>query len=332
MMLLFSVVAMSIIYFYFLTFFNVINFEPYQILIYSLIAAPMFTLIYLYFTERYQEPYSYHVAIVGFPKSGKTTLIISLFGEAFAQRLPIRMVPKGTQTIDLVNLSLSMLEKGQSLGPTKDQDRFSFRGEVTMKYAFLSKKYNLEFGDFPGHDSQKYVEDFGPWLHKTEYFKWVSSSDAIIFVIDLGHYLNLKKRSGYIAEISSAIRAAWQYFIDVNEYRLKQVKNIPIILAFNKADLFSLDIRDYRTEPEYLNEIEEKIMEMGFGNKIPELTEIYHNNLIKGKSDVINDFENLITYLENETSNMHIIFTSSFGLYHGVRLGLKELFTEVLPS
>lgn len=333
---LITTIVITVIYFFILTYFNVINLSTYQIVFFSLLGSIVFSFAYIIVTGRFQEPQSYYVAILGFPKSGKTTLIISLFGEAFARRLPVKMMPKGEKTIDMVNQSLSLLERGRSLGPTQDQDRFSFRGEVIFKEAFFSKKYNVEFGDFPGHDSKQYMEEYGPWLHKTEFFKWVSDSDALIFVIDLSHYINPRKRSDYISEMSSAIRAAWQHFVDINEYRINRIRRIPIILAFNKADLFSIGIRYYgvetRISPTHIHEIEEKIMNLGFGNIIPEIKEIQYSDFIDGKDKVINDFNNIIKYLKNESNNVHVIFTSSFGLYQGIRLGIRELFISVLPK
>jgi hypothetical protein len=46
---------------------------------------------------------------------------------------------------------------------------------------------------------------------------------------------------------------------------------------------------------------------------------------------VKNDFKDLIKYFESESSNFHVLFVSSFGLYEGVRLGIKDLFKTILP-
>ena len=103
-------------------------------------------LFFQFFIQKYSVPWSYNVAIVGFPRSGKTTLLISLFGEIFAGMiLPIRITPKGTKTIERINESLEMLKKGQALGPTKDQDRFAFRADLTIKRFPFPHTYMVRF-------------------------------------------------------------------------------------------------------------------------------------------------------------------------------------------
>lgn len=301
------------------------NSQTILVLLY-LITIPLFIVPLL---EKYGLPKSHNVAIVGFPKSGKTTLIVSLFGDIFAGNIsPVSATLKGTSTIERVNESLERLERGRALGPTKDQDRFSFRADVSIKKYLNSTTYKVEFGDFPGEDSEKYSNEYGDWLHNTEFFKWVVDSDSIIFVVDLGGYLGrTDKRITYIAKTSSAIRAAWQHFLEFNGQKIKTVRKHPLILVFTKADLFcdSIINQDW-------NSSEEQIKKLGFGYYTPPRMEIEPDALDAGKKQVMQDYAELINYLESEASDFQVIFVSSFGLVNGKRLGINDLLPATLPK
>lgn len=299
--------------------------------------AIVLTLFFSLFTfqvliERFAVARSHIVAVVGFPKSGKTTLIVSLFGETFAGKTGlIRMMPKGTQTIERINASLEMLKKGKALGPTKDQDRFAFRALLTVGGVFR-RTYKVEFGDFPGDDSEAYAERYGPWLHNTEFFKWVAESDAIVFVIDLGRYLaGNQERIAYIARMSSAIRAAWQYFLDVNDQRTRQARRHPVVLAFNKADLFGvIESRDSNSRES--DNFGRMIASLAFGDETPPINVINPQMLEAAQKRVTADFGDLINFLRTEAPKFRVVFTSSFGLENGRLLGITELLRATLPG
>ena len=300
----------------------------FTLIILTLIIIPlMFTILYLYISKKLM-PVSRTVAIVGFPKSGKTTLIISLFGEIFAGRIgKMKIKPRGTKTIERINESLEMLEKGRALGPTKDQDRFSYRGDITFEGHLLSPTYKVEFGDFPGENSLEYTDEYGPVLHTTEYFKWVVDSDALVFVIDLGRYLiEDKQKKAYVAEMTKSLRSAWQHFLDNNEYRAKKVIRQPLVLVFTKADLFGLNENMFIS-----SRFEKEIAKLGFGTDIPPIKEIDYRAFENGQNQVNEDFAALIQYFKREAPNFQVVFTSSFGLLKGERVGFKDLISAVLP-
>jgi len=300
------------------------NYEMIEILLTLLVITIIFMTAQIIVTRH--NPISKTVAILGFPKSGKTTLLISLFGEIFAGNLPIRITPRGTKNIERINESLEMIERGRALGPTKDQDRFSFRADVTMGN-LIPRTYKVEFGDFPGEESQKYSEEYGSWLHNNEFFKWVIDSDALIFVIDLGLCLARdKNKKDYIAKMTKAFRATWQNFVDNNENRINEAKKLPLILVFTKADLFG--VKKYGDNWDIF---EDDIAKIGFGKDIPPIMDINQEAFEKGQIRVKEDFAELIQYFDRENPNFQVLFTSSFGIMHGKRLGFKELMMAVLP-
>jgi len=268
-------------------------------------------------------PRSYNVAILGFPKSGKTTLIVSLFGEIFARRITsVKAILRGAETIQRVNDCLQMIERGKALGPTRSQDRFGFRVDMTQR-KILARTYKVEFGDFPGDSSKEYIEKYGPWLHTTEFFKWVAESDSMVFVVDLGLYL--LKRTQYVPQISSAIRAAWQNYVDTKRQLGQEAGYSPLALVFSKADLFGFrNLKGVRP-------LQSVIMRFGFGEEVPPVKDIDHKAYAEGSERVRRDFRDLISYLESESRSFKIIFTSCFGLLEGKRLGIEELLDAILP-
>ena len=95
-------------------------------------------------------PRAYSIAVIGYPKSGKTFLITAVFGELFSGRLfDIKTVPRGQETIERINRDLEALAIGRSLGPTTDQDLFAYRADITRGHSLFVRKYKVEIGDFP---------------------------------------------------------------------------------------------------------------------------------------------------------------------------------------
>lgn len=295
----------------------------------SIVAIALLSILFATVLRPYFQAQSYYVAILGFPKSGKTTIITSLFGQAFAGNItPLKMSPRGTQTIEHINSNLERLLKGQALGPTRSQDRFAFRADLTIKRFPLPRNYKIEFGDFPGSNTETYIKKYGRWLHTTEFFQWVAESDAMIFVIDLAQYLtNHRQRTNYVAQMTTAMRAAWQHYLDVNSHRQNKVIKHPLVLAFTKADLFGVIKKD--ASPDL---IQKEIMKLGFGGETPPISEIDPLALKDGQEMIEHDFAELIRYFKVEAKNFNIIYCSCFSLYKNKMLGINDLMWSVLPQ
>lgn len=273
---------------------------------------------------------AHNIAIIGFPQSGKTTLITSLFAEIFAKRvLGLHLDPSGGSTIDRVNQDLARLETGVALGPTGDQERFSYRCNMEV-YSFLfPRTYKVEFGDFPGGDSRDYAERDWLWLHDTPFFKWVEAADALVFVVDLGAYLRAARGDtsprAFVAHMSAAIRGAWQHYVDSIEGGAAAASRRAVVLAFTKADL--CDLLGQAEDDRVLT----AIAKLGFGDTVPPVRRIDTAILRQLEEVVQGEFADLITYLRSQTRHFSVIFTSCFGTLEGRRLGLAELLKAVLP-
>lgn len=268
-------------------------------------------------------PEAYSVAIIGFPQSGKTTLITSLFDEVWKGRVPrLLFRPLGESTIERLNTDLAMLKKGKALGPTTDQDKFGYTARVRIPRAFGDRWLKVEFGDFPGEDSRVFAEEFGNLLHKTPFFNWAVTADAFVFVIDIAALRQDGERE-YVPEVSKAIRMAWQNIVQHHEERADGVSQKAVVLAFTKADLF---------QASRSKEAADVIESSGFGDRVPPLYELQRKPLDDGIEYLMDHFDDLIKYMDSDCRKFNVVFTSSFGLQEGARLGAAKLLRAVLPS
>lgn len=100
--------------------------------------------IYASLVARKKLPLAHNVAVVGYPRSGKTTLITALFAEIFSRNISsISITPRGEETIKRINDDIARLESGRELGPTTDQDLFAYRAEMLTGKSIFAKRYML---------------------------------------------------------------------------------------------------------------------------------------------------------------------------------------------
>jgi len=303
---------------------NIFSFNIFSFIIGILATAFIIWLFSILFENKL--PPAYSIAVIGFPKSGKTTLITALFGELFAQHvLNISTIPRGVKTIERINTDLAKLEVGEALGPTTDQDLFAYRTDI-IRGKFFKQRYKVEIGDFPGEDSQALTEPFGEWFHEKPYFKWVMEADAFIFVVDIAQTLDEQTAKRYAAKMTQATRAAWQR---LNEYHIEGDKNLrkkPVLLVFTKSDLFGITPNAVQE-----NAILEKIRQLGF-EKIPQSGKIDQEKLKTGIHYTEHLFSNLMSYLDKESNQFDYLFVSYFSYVNKTRLGINELVEKILPK
>jgi GTPase SAR1 family protein len=283
----------------------------------SVLSAALLSALVTWIFSVRKMPASHRVAIIGFPQTGKTTLITSLFDYMFRHGARGRsIVPRGDETIRRINENLEQLELGRPIRPTSDQDVFAFRAEVDPPDDVFGRRYKLEIGDFPGEDTVVFTEQYGAWLHDTPYFQWAVSADAFVFVAD-GSSVVEGADAQYIARQKSVLRAAWQR---LREHHLDGGANLrqkTLLLVFTKADLL-LNVQ--------LAEQRGRVVE------VPRVVEAQSENVILGPiEDVRSKFGDLISYFELESSRFSVVFTSAFLIVNGERLGIREIARRILP-
>lgn len=283
-----------------------------------LLGAIVSAIISVYFSliARKKLPIAHNIAVIGFPKSGKTTLITSLFAEIFSRRIPsISITPRGEETINRVNDDIARLESGETLGATTDQDIFAYRAEMVTGGSIFSRRYKIEIGDFPGEDSEELSSKDIQWLHDLPYFKWVLNADAFIFVIDSEKVINNKNSKVYRSQLISSFRAAWHKLKDHHYDGVSKLRHKPIVLAFTKSDLLTKELTD------------------SLNNNVGQHNLDSSTEENKTTSPLLEEYSDLIEFFKSETTRFNVVFSSSFAKdpSSGVRIGSKKLLRGILP-
>ena len=273
---------------------------------------------------------AHNIAFIGPQKSGKTTIITTIFNEIFSRQLKgFKATPTGMDTIKRVNLDARNIEEGLPLGPTTTQNTFAYSANMSVG-KLLSRNYKVQFGDFPGHVSEEfYKTDKLVLLSDQEFFKWVSSADAFVFIIDIAEYLISKSNDkAYVSVMTANIRAAWQKLVYLHDNSVNKFENKPLVLSFNKSDLFSLTPKPIQKR---YTGLKKKILKFGF-EEYPGEVFVDEESFEVGKENIKSDFSDLINYLTSVNNKFQVIFTSSFGYIEERRIGVKELLEAVLPN
>lgn len=208
-----------------------------------------FTIGYAYLLFRIikvlrRHPATLTIAILGFPNSGKTVYITTLFDELQQGKSKrLRLTPYGTDTVEEVTRNLNSLARGQWLPRTKSDNVFFFRAIISVRDT--AARIKLEIGDFAGEDISELQPSSDRWLHRSDYFKYVMDSDAIMLALD-GEMLGPEQIDS-VDETVNAFIAAIQIVADnrgaVGNRRLR----VPVALLVMKADLFDDEYRNLIT-------------------------------------------------------------------------------------
>lgn len=250
-------------------------------------------------------PRSHRVAVIGFPQAGKTSLIVALF--AFYFRRGIRgasILPRGEETIRRVNTHIAEMESGRGVSPTRDQDLFAFRAEVhrSSPLPFLKRRYKLEIGDFPGEQSEDFINSPQPWLHNTNYFEWAMGADAYLFVLDAPKAMS--EESEYVATQKSAFRAAWQRIQEHHIDGARSLRGKTAILVYTKADV---------------------LVDLSYP------TATRDKDLARLKARLDDRFSDLIQYFKQATPRFRTVLTSVLAKDSDERVGVHEVAELILP-
>lgn len=256
-------------------------------------------------------PISHNIAIIGFPQSGKTTLISTMIGEVMEDKIKqADIVLKGDATIERINENLKKIKQGLPIGATTDETKFAYRTNISIKNELFIRNYKIEYGDFPGELSKEMSCTNINWLKHTEFFRWALEADCYIFTIDIT-VLSYKEELIYnVNDVITGYRAAWQHIIDNNTEPEIIVRRRPIIIVFTKCD-------------EYINTLHN--ISMRYSSSIDPTAESF----VKFEKNMIEIFSPLINFLKKSNPKTKVVFTSSFD--EG-KLGVKELFVATLPK
>ena len=306
--------------------------------LFSLMLSLLIVFSVVFFVFFYQKgarerfPAAYNVAVLGFPQSGKTTLITYTFNEVFERRIKsLNLRPEGNSTVEAINKNIRSLESGYALTETTDDEIRAYRATLELKRSFFQTiYYQIQLGDFPGEDSQKFALEYGDWIHGTPFFQWATSAHAFIFVIDTAPFLDADQESKReeSSRIESAFRAAWQRLVNSSREPIALMRDKPIVLAFTKIDLFfNEESKKILDENERIERKRvPKTVNLNSDTNTEELKIVDHI-----KRELLEEFESLVRYLDGETSRFNVVFTSSFTKIDDKRLGIAELLDGIVP-
>ncbi len=319
------------------------------ILLWGVMAASVVVLVLLYLRSELSE--DYRVAVIGFSRSGKTTLITASYREIRAT------ITAGSDTAERVDKNIALLEEGRPVGPTQDQTRFMYRTDIKTG-RLLKKAYKVEVGDFKGKQSENEAqsshdhaegssEDLSEQSHQAEFQEWMQSAKAFIFVIDVAQcFWGYEKERGinkdYVQKMTRDMLSIWRTFVNKYVAGPEKARSYPLVLAFTKCDLVN-----------HVNELDTSVSEKMriLGGPFEEVKQVPWNVRINrgklqlGKNMIKSAFEEVRTYLQDSVrNNYHEVFTSSVGvevgeglmsdkdIFNEPRLGINELLKAVLPA
>jgi len=231
------------------------------------------------------------VALIGFPNAGKTVYITALFHKLLLKSGTCKNIqPYGEETTDRVLTDYGKLRGGNMLPPT-GSDIFYYRAKFLPSGLNLKPQYKLEIADYAGECLQKELDANENFFHKTAYFKYIVTCDAVFFTIDSAEFINgpIKEYVNFIE--SSFIATLHRLKEQTNVFLTKKAK-IPVVLMFLKTDCL-------------------KKLHIDESNK-------------NVRDELLSWFQQLITYCENNFAHFNCFFISSFAEIYDEYTAVKD--------
>jgi hypothetical protein len=186
------------------------------------------------------NPATLTISLLGLPNSGKTVYLTVLFRELMTSGIQgIKFSPYGSETVERVTRGLNTLLRGKWLPPTSPNEVFFYRAVASVGGGVLARRYKIEIGDYAGQRMKEFNTEDEMWLHKTDYFKYILQSDAVLLSVD-----SAVVQQGNTAEIramENSFMAAIQLLIEGKGVEPGRRLHAPVALVFMKADLVPSD-------------------------------------------------------------------------------------------
>jgi len=190
----------------------------------------------LFFGIFKQTPSTLNISVLGYPNSGKTVYLTVLFNELLTNPIhkKISFMTYGSETIERISADYEKLNTGHWLPPTPNEGVFYYRATASLS---SRRKYKLEIGDYAGEKFKEELKENNNFFHKTEYFKYVISSDVIFLAIDMELVLKDFRNGQYIANIESSFISALSLMQEVRSMGFNKKIKFPVAIIFLKFDL-----------------------------------------------------------------------------------------------
>jgi GTPase SAR1 family protein len=277
------------------------------------------------------NPSDYYIAVLGYPRSGKSIFITSFIKHLISEKISVYKTEKiEKETAKRLNNNIKYLNSRTPIEQTMEESIFPYIVDISKGKLTLKKYFKLQIGDFSGDNSAQFNEGYRQWFHKSPTFVWVMQAHAFIFVVDLAEVLAQYDDDFYCKKVSDGIYEAWKSIEKSHLEGANKLKNKQIVLLFNKADLLPTFHELLGPKPE--GQMRIKMLQSGFAKKsLPQTTNI--------KKDIDPDlyalieekFGDIIHYLKRRSSRFNIIYFSHFLTLNGLPIGLEKVADAILP-
>jgi GTPase SAR1 family protein len=278
------------------------------------------------------NPSDYYIAVLGYPRSGKSIFITSLFDHLIHEKIsgyqPLKLEK---ETAKRLKSNIKRLNSLTPFEPINEESIFPYILDFSKERLALKKYYKMQVGDFSGDNKAQFSEGYRQWFHKSPSFLWVMQANVFIFVVDLAEVLAQYEDDFYCKKISDGIYEAWKSIEKSHLGGKKNLKDKPIVLLFTKADLLPTFHELLGPKPQ--SQMRIKMLQMGFGKKsLPKTT-----NIKKGLDPdlyalVEEKFGDIIYYLKGKSNRYNSIFFSHFLTLNYLPIGIEKVVDSILPK
>jgi hypothetical protein len=205
---------------------------------------PLLTAFYSWYISNTikRNPKTFTISLLGFPNSGKTVFLTVLF-DTLQTKISknLAFVPYGTETIEKTTKDYNTLTSNNWLPRTEVESVFFYRANATLNTAsflnLFTRRYKIEIPDYAGEKFNELNPSSNTWLHRTDYFDFVISSDAVFLIIDVIYVLDCFPE--HIIEYQNSFIAALNVLAEKKGYQETKKIPIPIALIGLKSDVLS---------------------------------------------------------------------------------------------
>ena len=278
------------------------------------------------------NPSDYFIAVLGYPKSGKSIFITSFIDYLIHKKI------SGYKTIKIENETAKRLKKDIKclnshipFDQTGTESVFPYIVDISKGKPPLKKYFKVQIGDFSGDDSAQFSEGYRQWFHKSPSFVWAKQANAFIFVIDLAEVLAQYDDDFYCKKVSDGIYEAWKQIEKSHLGGKKKLKDKPIVIVFTKADLLLTFYKLLGPKPQ--DQMRIKMFQAGFSKKLLPQTINIKKDLDPDLYTLIEEkFSDVIFYLKRKSKKYNTVFFSHFLTLNYLPLGIEKVIDLILPK
>ena len=148
----------------------------------------------------------YYIAVLGYPRSGKTIFITSFLNHLIREKIPgCKPIKLEDKTAKRFTYNINYLSSRLPFDQSNEDSVFPYIVDISKGTLNLKKYYKIQIGDFSGDNSAQISEGYRQWFHKSSSFLWAMQANAFIFVVDLAEVLAQYDDDFYCEKVSDGI-------------------------------------------------------------------------------------------------------------------------------